>query len=56
MLRPFDCTEPEGLKEGVAKVLLKANVQVTDSARSLCAVLSVAFVITYATCQELHLA
>jgi hypothetical protein len=38
----------------VAKVPLKANLQVTDSAHLFFAVLTVVFVITYATCQELY--
>lgn len=41
---------------GVAKVPSKGPRQVTDSVASPQAVLSVAFVITYETCQELDLA
>ena len=38
----------------VAKVCSEVSRQVIDSARSVYAVLCVAFVITYATCQELY--
>jgi hypothetical protein len=39
---------------GVAKVLLKVTLEVTDSAHPLCALFVVSFIITYATCQELY--
>jgi hypothetical protein len=47
-------TDHAGLVSGVAKVSLTMSLQVADSFHSLSAVFNVAFVITYATCQELY--